>query len=124
MSETDYVVHLDPLVGAGELLDVQAVIETADHPWWNQTLVQVGDVLVRLGVFEPGEYHWHQHDEQDELFLVLDGAIRIELEGDRSVDLGPRQLYSVPSGTQHRPVVQVPSSVLMMEQAGVVPAGD
>ena len=123
-SDGDYEIHLEPLVGAGEWLDVQAVIKGADHPWWNQTLIQVGDVLVRLGVFQPGEYHWHQHDEQDEFFFVLDGAIRIELEGDRAVDLSPRQAYSVPAGTQHRPVVLVASSVLMLERAGVVPTGD
>ena len=81
MTEHDYRIELAPLFGTLEAMDVQAVIDRADHPWFNQTLVQVGDVLVRLGVFAPGSFHWHQHDEQDEFFFVLDGRLRIELAG-------------------------------------------
>jgi mannose-6-phosphate isomerase-like protein (cupin superfamily) len=105
-------------------MNVQAVIDGADHPWFNQTLVQVGDVLVRLGVFEPGSFHWHQHDEQDEFFLVLDGRLRIELEGRAQVELGPRQAFTVPAQLQHRPVALVPTSVLMIERAGIQPTGN
>lgn len=64
-----------------------------------------------------------KHDEQDELFLVLDGLFRIELEGAQTVELGARQAFSVPAGTMHRPVVPVRSAVLMIEKAGVVATG-
>jgi mannose-6-phosphate isomerase-like protein (cupin superfamily) len=88
-----------------------------------RTLVQVGDVLVRLGVMQ-GEFHWHKHDEQDEFFFVLDGRFCIELEGAEAVELGPRQAFAVPAGMLHRPVVAVRSTVLMIEKAGVVATGD
>jgi hypothetical protein len=42
-------------------MDVQALIDQVRDPWHNQTLIQIGDVLVRLGVLS-GEFHWHKHD--------------------------------------------------------------
>jgi mannose-6-phosphate isomerase-like protein (cupin superfamily) len=118
-----YSINYTPLVETLQLLDVQALIDGTTESWYNQTLCQVGDVAVRLGVLQ-GEYHWHQHDEQDEFFFVLDGRIRIELEGLDPVELGPRQMFTVPKGLQHRPVVPERSSVLMIERADVVATGD
>ena len=119
----DYAILYAPLYGVLETMDIQSLIDRVEDPWYNQTLVQVGDVLVRLGVMQ-GEFHWHQHDEQDEFFFVLDGLFRIELADRPTVELGPRQAFSVPAGLQHRPVVPVRSAVLMIEKAGVVPTGD
>lgn len=116
-------VSYEPLVGTLRKLDVQRLIEDTDDPWYNQTLCEVGGVAVRLGVMQ-GEFHWHKHDEQDEFFFVLDGLFRIELEGRDTVELGPRQAFTVPRGMRHRPVVPVRTAVLMLEQAGVVATGD
>ena len=121
--EQDYAIHYEPLFTTLQAMDVQALIEQVDDPWYNQTLIQVGDVLVRLGVMQ-GEFHWHKHDEQDEFFFILDGLFRIELEGAETVELGPRQAFSVPAGVLHRPVVPVRSAVLMIEKAGVVATGN
>ena len=120
----DYRIRLDPVFGTLELMDLRAVARDADHPWFNQTLIQVGDVLVRLGAFQPGAFHWHRHDEQDEFFLLLEGALRIELEDRGPVELESLQAFSVPAGLQHRPVATAPSTVLMIERAGVLPTGD
>jgi mannose-6-phosphate isomerase-like protein (cupin superfamily) len=121
--EQDYVIHYEPLFSALQAIDVQSVIDQVTEPWYNQTLIQVGEVLVRLGVMQ-GEFHWHKHDEQDEFFFVLDGVFRIELENADPVELRPRQAFSVPAGMLHRPVVPVRSAVLMIEKAGVVATGD
>lgn len=123
MSQQDYAIHYQPLFTALQRMDVQELIEQVTDPWYNQTLIQVGDVLVRLGVMQ-GEFHWHKHDEQDEFFFVLDGLFRIELDGTETVELGPRQAFAVPAGMLHRPVVPVRSAVLMIEKAGVVATGD
>lgn len=121
--QEDYAIHYQPLFTALQTMDVQSLIEQVTDPWYNQTLIQVGDVVVRLGVMQ-GEFHWHKHDEQDEFFFVLDGQFRIELEDTETVELGPRQAFSVPAGMMHRPVVPVRSAVLMLEKAGVVATGD
>lgn len=123
MSQQDYAIHYQPLFTALQPMDVQALIDQVEDPWYNQTLIQVGEVLVRLGVMQ-GEFHWHTHDEQDEFFFVLDGLFRIELEGAETVELGPRQAFTVPAGMAHRPVVPVRSAVLMIEKAGVIATGD
>lgn len=123
MAQADYAIHYQPLFSALQLIDVQALIDKVDEPWYNQTLIEVGDVWVRLGVMQ-GEFHWHKHEEQDEFFFVLDGLFRIEIEGADTVELGPRQAFTVPAGVLHRPVVPVRSAVLMIEKAGVVATGD
>ena len=120
---TDYDIRYEPLFGTLETMNVQALIDAVQEPWYNQTLLQVGDVVVRLGVMQ-GEFHWHKHDEQDEFFFVLDGVFRIELEGRETVELRPREAFSVPAGMLHRPVVPIRSAVLMLERAGVIATGD
>jgi mannose-6-phosphate isomerase-like protein (cupin superfamily) len=118
-----YAINYQPLVAALQQLDVQGLIDDTTDTWYNQTLCQIGDVVVRLGVMQ-GEYHWHKHDEQDEFFFVLDGLFRIELEGIDTVELLPRQAFIVPKGLMHRPVMPHRSAVLMIERAGVVATGD
>ena len=123
MTEAAYAIHYQPMFSALQTMDVQDLIDTTTDPWYNQTLCQVGDVLVRLGVMQ-GEFHWHKHDEQDEFFFVLDGLFLIELEDRPFVELGPRQAFMVPAGMRHRPVVRVRSAVIMIEKAGIVATGD
>ena len=52
-----------------------------------------------------GEFVWHVHDDTDDLFLVIDGVLDIELR-DRTVTLGPGELFVVPRGVEHRPVAR------------------
>lgn len=120
---TEYRIEYQPLVGVLEMIDVQAVIDAVTDPWFNQTLCEVDGTAVRLGVLQ-GEFHWHRHEQQDEFFLVLEGRMRIELEGREAADLGPRQAFTVPKGVQHRPVVPERTVVLMLERTGVVATGD
>jgi mannose-6-phosphate isomerase-like protein (cupin superfamily) len=70
-----------------------------------------------------GEYHWHQHVDEDEFFHVVSGRFLIDLE-DRTIDLGPGQGFVVPRGTMHRPRAPERTVILMVETAGIVPTGD
>jgi mannose-6-phosphate isomerase-like protein (cupin superfamily) len=78
---------------------------------------------VRLGVFE-GEFPWHKHADQDEFFLVLDGEMFLDVEGEPTVVLHQHQGYTVPKGTVHRPRSPKTSVVLMVESLGIVATGD
>ncbi|MHC5212611.1 MAG: cupin domain-containing protein [Planctomycetota bacterium] len=118
----DYDIHTEVLHAPLERIDVGALADGCTQPWWNQTLTRVDDSVVRLGVIE-GDFHWHQHDEQDEFFYVVEGRLLIDLEG-RTVELGPRQAFTVPRGVQHRPRAPVRTVILMVEGEGVVPTGD
>jgi mannose-6-phosphate isomerase-like protein (cupin superfamily) len=117
-----YATHLDVLFPPLEIIDVQALANACTDRWYNQTLTRVNDAVVRLGVMQ-GEYHWHSHEKEDEFFFVVEGRFLIDLEG-RTVELLPRQGFTVPRGTVHRTRAPERSIVLMVEQAGIVPTGD
>ena len=117
-----YVQHMNILHGSSELIDVPKLVRECTDDWYNQTLCQVNDSVVRLGVLQ-GEYHWHKHDEEDEFFFVLSGALEIELEGGGSVVLGEQEGYVVPRGRLHRPIAAKKTVVLMVETVGIDPKG-
>ena len=117
-----YSMHLDARYAALELIDIQELVEASTDPWYNQTLCQVNDCVVRLGVVQ-GEFHWHKHDNEDEFFYVVEGSFVIDLE-DRTVELTPRQGFTVPKGVMHRPRAPERTVILMIEGAGVAPTGD
>ncbi len=111
-------VYYEPL----EVVDVQGLADACTDEWYNQTLTRVNDAIIRLGVLH-GEYHWHKHDREDEFFFLVEGRFVIDLEG-RSVELKPRQGFTVPHGVVHRTRAPERSIVLMVEPAAVVPTGD
>ena len=121
--ELQYIVKMEPRFAALELIDVGAVADAVTDQWYNETLCEVDDSLVRLGVLR-GEYHWHKHEGQDEFFYVIEGKLLIELEGHPTVELSPRQGFTVPEGLRHRPIAPERTVVLMIEKQGVVPTGD
>jgi len=117
-----YNTQMDNKYGYSTTIDIPR--EVAEHePWFNQTLTQVNDSLVRLGILG-GEYHWHKHDNEDECFIVLDGELMLDIEGKGTVTLGPKLGYTVPKGVVHRTRANVKTTVLMIESATVTPTGD
>jgi mannose-6-phosphate isomerase-like protein (cupin superfamily) len=118
----DYQINLEDKFGSLSLIDVGAEAAAVGDEWVNQTLTTVNDSVVRLGVVE-GEFHWHKHDREDELFFVLEGTLLLDFEG-KTVELGPRQAMVVPRGVVHRTRAEVRTVVLMIEAATVVPTGD
>lgn len=116
-----YVTIMDILHKPLELIDEKAISEAVPHKWWNQTLCQVNDSVVRLGVVE-GEYHWHKHDNDDEFFYVVEGQLSIDLE-DRTIDLAPRQGVVIPKGVMHHPRAPQRTVMLMVETSAIVPTG-
>jgi mannose-6-phosphate isomerase-like protein (cupin superfamily) len=119
---TPYSISLDNRFGYLDLIDVPALVEANTERWYNQTLTQVDGSVVRLGIVE-GEFHWHHHDDEDELFFVLDGELEIDVAGRDTVVLGPHQGYNVPRGVEHRTRARSKTVMLMMSAAGVTPTG-
>ena len=117
-----YDTRLNILHAPLEVIDEKALCETAEHPWFSQTLCQVNDSVVRLGVVR-GEYHWHKHDADDEFFYVVEGRLFIDLE-DRTVELAPRLGFVVPKGVLHKTRATERTVMLMVENTWIVPTGD
>ena len=70
-----------------------------------------------------GEFVWHHHEHEDELFLVVRGALRIEFR-DRAVTLGPGEMVVVPRGVEHRPVAEEETEILLFEPAATRNTGN
>jgi mannose-6-phosphate isomerase-like protein (cupin superfamily) len=122
MADDRYNTQLDNKYGANALIDIPAEV-AAHEPWFNQTLTQVNDCVVRLGIIQ-GEYHWHKHDHEDECFIVLDGELLLDIEGKGTMTLAKHVGYTVPRGTVHRTRALVKTVILMVEAATVTPTGD
>ena len=122
-TKTDpYETRLNILFQQGETIDEKALADACAYKWYNQTLCKVNDSVVRLGVIE-GEYHWHQHTDDDEFFYVLEGQLLIDLP-DRTVELAPRQGFVVPRKVMHRTRATGRTVILMVENAAIIPTGN
>lgn len=122
-SRPKYSINLDSKFGFLSLIDIPRLAASCTEKWFNQTLCRVNDCVVRVGVVE-GEFHWHQHDNEDEFFLVLEGLLHLDIEGQDSVTLTPHCGYTVPKGVKHRPRAPERTVMLMVEGSGVSPTGD
>ncbi len=93
----------------------------SDH--WNPRIVaELNGQHVKLVKFR-GEFVWHHHAEEDELFLVVRGSFRMQFR-DREVTLRAGELLVVPRGVEHRPVADEEVEVLLFEPAATVNTGN
>ena len=92
-----------------------------DH-WSPKIAGEVGDAYVKL-VKLRGEFVWHKHDEEDEMFLVVKGEITIRLR-DGDVRLGEGEFLIIPRGVEHKPVAQEEAHVLLFEPASTLNTGN
>jgi len=122
VTDYPYETRLNLLHKPLEVIDEKAIADACEYKWFNQTLCQVNGSVVRMAVIE-GEYHWHQHTDDDEFFYVVEGTLLIDLEG-RTVELKPRQGFVVPRGTMHRTRARQRTVILMVENAGIIPTGN
>ena len=93
-----------------------------DH-WSPRIVGQINELHLKL-VKVQGEFVWHDHDDTDEVFLVLSGSLTIELDGRPAVHLEAGEFFVVPQGVRHRPVAEDECEILLLEPAGTVNTGD
>ena len=117
-----YDIHDDIKYPPGEVIEAGALARACAQKWWNQALCRVNDCVVRLGVLE-GEFHWHHHDAEDELFFVLEGRLVVDLEN-KTIELAPGEGVVVPRFVEHRTRAPGRTVVLMVEGATVTATGD
>jgi mannose-6-phosphate isomerase-like protein (cupin superfamily) len=93
-----------------------------DRHWCPKVVGELNGQHVRLVKIQ-GEFIWHRHDAEDELFLVVRGRFRMEFR-DRHVELGEGELLIVPRGVEHRPVADEECHVLLFEPTGTLNTGN
>ena len=79
-------------------------LSTFDEHWVPKIVGELNGQYVKVAKFQ-GEYVWHQHANEDEMFLVLKGRMKIHLR-DRVVELTPGEFFIVPRGVEHKPAAE------------------
>lgn len=90
--------------------------------WSPKILGELNGQHVKIAKFK-GEFIWHKHDHEDELFYVIDGILKIEFR-DKTVELHPGEFVIVPRGIEHKPVAESEVSVLLFEPATTLNTGN
>jgi mannose-6-phosphate isomerase-like protein (cupin superfamily) len=92
------------------------------EPWQPKILGELNDAYVKAAKLQ-GEFIWHKHDREDELFLVIQGHLVIRLR-DGEISLDPGEFVIIPRGVEHLPVAAEEVQVLLLEPKTTVNTGD
>ncbi len=105
-----------------EKINLAEKLSSFSEHWSPRTVAQMNGLDVMV-VKVKGEFVWHKHDDTDDFFLVLEGGLDIELR-DRTITLGPGEMFVVPKGAEHRPVARTETHLLLIEPRGTPNTGD
>ena len=93
------------------------------HDYWNPRIAgELNGQMVKFVKFK-GEFVWHKHDEEDEMFYVVQGEFTMEMR-DKSIVIKENEFIIIPRGMEHRPVAPNPVSVILFEPASTLNTGD
>ncbi len=104
-------------------IDLKDKIKELHKPWSPIEILRVNDQVVRFALYD-GEYPWHRHANEDELFYVYRGSIVIRVRGHPSMTLREGEMAVMPKGVEHSPRSLEPSYVLMFEPQALKSQGD
>ncbi len=104
------------------VLDLSAAFSRVEGLWRPHVAGELNGQLVKLARIE-GTFDWHHHADEDELFLVVHGRMRLEFRAGVR-ELGPGQLCIVPRGVEHRPVAEGECHILLFEPASTLNTGE
>jgi mannose-6-phosphate isomerase-like protein (cupin superfamily) len=91
--------------------------------YWNPRIIgELNGQLVKAAKLK-GEFIWHHHEQEDELFLVTKGKLKMEFR-DKTVELNPGEMIIVPRGIEHRPVAEEEVELLLFEPASTLNTGN
>ena len=90
--------------------------------WSPRVIGELDDAYIKVAKVQ-GTLAWHSHDNEDEMFLVLEGRLRIEMEGS-TVELGEGDMYVVPKGVRHNPVADEECLIMLIERKSTLHTGE
>ena len=105
-----------------EKVEVAEKFALFDESWSPKIVAELNDAYVKVVRLE-GEFVWHHHDDEDELFWVVSGRLRMELR-DGEVVIEPGQFLVVPKGVEHRPVAEGETHVVLIEPKTTLNTGN
>jgi mannose-6-phosphate isomerase-like protein (cupin superfamily) len=105
-----------------EAINLGRKFQLFDDQWQPKVIAQMNDYQFKVVKLQ-GDFIWHQHQETDETFIVLDGVLRIDLR-DGAVRIGAGEMFVVPKGVEHKPYAEHEVKLLLIEPRGVLNTGD
>jgi len=93
----------------------------SDH-WHPRIIGELNGQHVKLAKLK-GEFIWHKHDDEDEMFFVISGTLKMVMR-DKTVMIHPNEFYIVPKGVEHKPIADEEVSVMLFEPASTKHTGD
>lgn len=98
------------------------IAESLTELWSPRVVAEVDDAYIKVAKVQ-GSLAWHSHEGEDELFFILKGRLRIEME-DRVVELGEGEMFVVPKGVRHNPVADSECQLMLIERKTTQHTGD
>jgi mannose-6-phosphate isomerase-like protein (cupin superfamily) len=89
--------------------------------WSPHVVAELGDSYVKVAKVH-GTLAWHSHDNEDEMFLILKGRLRIEMEA-RTVELSEGEMFVVPKGVRHNPIADEECHIMLIERKSTLHTG-
>jgi len=103
-------------------VNLEEKLSQIQEHWTPHIIAELNGQQVKLAKLK-GEFVWHKHDNEDELFYVIKGQLQILFE-DKTVHLGPGEMLVVPKGVSHKPVAEEEVEILLFEPASTLNTGD
>lgn len=104
-------------------IDLSSKLAQFSEFWAPRTVAEFNGHDIMVAKIQ-GDYHWHEHADSDDFFLVLQGTVQIDLPDGVTVTLKPGQLFVVPRGVRHRPRALGEAHILLIEASGTPNSGD
>ncbi len=105
-----------------EKINLQEKFSLFDEYWSPKVVGELNGQMVKVAKIK-GEFDWHHHTNEDELFLVVHGRVTIKLR-DRDIVLEPGEIFIVPRGVEHKPVAEEEAHIVMFEPATTLNTGN
>jgi mannose-6-phosphate isomerase-like protein (cupin superfamily) len=103
-------------------INFKSKFEKFNDLWSPKVIAEMNDYQFKL-VKIKDDFVWHEHDDTDEVFIVISGVIWIEFE-DETIQINTGEMIVVPKGTKHRPYATEEAQIMLVEPKGVVNTGD
>ncbi|HUN29535.1 MAG TPA: cupin domain-containing protein [Alphaproteobacteria bacterium] len=106
----------------GKAVNLQEKFALFTEHWAPKVIAEMNDYQFKVVKLQ-GDFIWHDHQETDETFIVIEGRLRIDFR-DGAVEVGPGEMYVVPKGVEHKPYAEHEVKLMLIEPRGVLNTGD
>ena len=103
-------------------INLKSKLELIKDYWSPKVVAELNDYQFKLAKIKD-EFIWHEHNDTDEAFIVIEGNIEIELE-DSTVELSEGEMFIVPKGAKHKPIARGEAHIMLIEPRNVKNTGD